>query len=131
MHYYSCRIGLCAKHFFVDRHEFLSSVRVTAGGGHEASSARGCRRDPAAVGGLNQLQRAPRPVRVPTVLSTGEVERLLAAMEPGSVAHLMAGVLYGTGMRVAECCTLRVRDVDFDRKQIVVRAAKGNKDRVV
>ena len=40
-------------------------------------------------------------------------------------------LLYGTGMRVSECCTLRLRDVDFDRGQIIVRGAKGNKDRIV
>src|SRR5687768_1547673 len=75
--------------------------------------------------GRFEFQRARRPVRMPTVLSAGEVERLLVAIEPGSMAHLMVTLLYGTGMRVAECCTLRVRDVDFDRRQIVVRGGKG------
>ncbi len=44
---------------------------------------------------------------------------------------LMIELLYGTGLRVMECCTLRVRDIDFDRGQVVVRGGKGDKDRVV
>lgn len=76
-------------------------------------------------------ERSTRPARVPTVLSADEVRRVIEAMEPGSGRRLMAELLYGTGMRVMECCMLRVRDVDFDRRQIVVRAAKGDKDRIV
>ena len=72
-----------------------------------------------------------RPVRVPTVLSPAEVGRVLAAMEPGSMRHLMVELLYGAGLRLMECCTLRVRDLDFDRKQIVIRSGKGDKDRIV
>jgi integron integrase len=81
--------------------------------------------------GRFNAQRSHRPVRVPTVLSVAEVERVLSAMEPGSARRLMVELLYGTGMRIMECCSLRVRDVDFDRRQIVIRAAKGDKDRVV
>ena len=76
-------------------------------------------------------ERSHRPVRVPTVLSVEEVRRLLAAMEPGSVRQLMVELMYGTGMRIGECVTLRVRDVDFDRAQIVIRGGKGDKDRAV
>jgi integron integrase len=76
-------------------------------------------------------ERARRPQRVPTVLSVGEVERVLAAIPAGSMRRLMAEVLYGCGLRVMECCTLRLRDVDFARSQIIIRAAKGDKDRVV
>jgi integron integrase len=76
-------------------------------------------------------ERSRRPVRVPTVLSVGEVERVLGAMPPGSMRQLMARVMYGAGLRVMEVCTLRVRDLDFDRGQIVVRGGKGDKDRVV
>jgi integron integrase len=76
-------------------------------------------------------ERGRRRVRVPTVLSPAEVGAVLGAMEAGSVYRLMAEVLYGTGLRVSECCTLRIRDVDFDRGQIVVRGGKGDKDRVV
>jgi integron integrase len=76
-------------------------------------------------------QRAKRPVRVPTVLSEGEVQRLIAAMPAESVRTLMVKVLYGTGLRLMELCTLRLRDLDFDRSQIVVRSGKGDKDRLV
>lgn len=75
--------------------------------------------------------RASRPVKVPTVLSGAEVSRLLSAMKLGSMHRLMTELLYGCGLRLSECCTLRVRDVDFDRAQISVREGKGGKDRVV
>ena len=76
-------------------------------------------------------ERSRRPVRVPAVLSAAEVQRVIAAVEPGSAPRLMVELLYGTGMRISECRTLRVRDVDFERRQIVIRGGKGNKDRVV
>jgi integron integrase len=73
--------------------------------------------------------RAKRPQRLPTVLSVPQVRRLLAAVPSGTIVRLMAELLYGCGLRVNECCTLRVMDVDLGRKQIVVRAGKGEKDR--
>lgn len=73
--------------------------------------------------------RSTRPKLLPTVLSVPEVQRLLSAME-GEMG-LMVRLLYGTGMRIGECCTLRVRDVDFDRSQIMVRQGKGKKDRML
>lgn len=76
-------------------------------------------------------QRASRPSKVPTVLSAAEVRRLIDAMRPGAMHRLMTELLYGCGLRLMECCTLRVRDLDFDRAQIIVRQAKGDKDRVV
>ncbi len=79
-------------------------------------------------------ERSKRPKRVPTVLSESEVVRLIEAIEPdreGSTRQLMAKLAYGTGMRVGEVCTLRLRDLDFDRGQIVIRAGKGDKDRIV
>jgi integron integrase len=76
-------------------------------------------------------ERARRPVRVPTVLSPAEVRAVLEALAAGSVHRLMVELLYGAGLRLAECCSLRVRDIDFDRAQIVVRGGKGDKDRVV
>ncbi len=81
--------------------------------------------------GKFELLRSKRPKRVPTVLSTAEVARLLAAIPPGRIFRLMAELLYGTGLRVSECCTLRVRDIDLDRAQVIVRAGKGDKDRCV
>jgi site-specific recombinase XerD len=82
------------------------------------------------LGRLTGTQR-PRPVQVPTVLSTAEVERLLEAMEPGSMWRLMAQVLYGSGLRLSECCRLRVRNLDFDQGQIVVRDRQGHTGRAV
>jgi integrase len=60
------------------------------------------------------------------VLSTAEVARLLAALAPASTARLVVHLLYGAGLRLMECCTLRVRDVDFDGAHIVVRGGKGD-----
>ena len=77
------------------------------------------------------LQRSRRPKRVPTVLSCEEVRRVIEAVPPDHICRLMIELLYGTGMRVGEVCTLRVRDVDLGRRQIIVRAGKGDKDRVV
>ena len=61
--------------------------------------------------------RAKRPIRLPTVLSQDEVRRVLAAMKPGGMHCLMVSLLYGTGLRVMECCTLRVMDADLERGQ--------------
>ncbi len=76
------------------------------------------------------LLRSKRQRRVPTVLSVGEVARLLQVIDAPKY-RLMARLLYGTGLRIAECCTLRVRDIDVGRGQIIVREGKGDKDRVV
>jgi integron integrase len=76
-------------------------------------------------------ERSKRPGRVPTVLSLNEVRRMIAAIEEGSIHQLMVELLYGTGMRVMEGCTLRLRDLDFDRGQIVIRSGKCDQDRVV
>ena len=76
--------------------------------------------------------RAKRPKRLPTVLSPEEVRQLLDAVDGGEgVFRLMAGLLYGAGLRREECCRLRVHDLDLGRRQIVVRHGKGGKDRVV
>jgi integron integrase len=78
---------------------------------------------------LDSFTRAKRPRRLPVVLTRDEVRALLARLE--GTQHLMASLLYGTGMRLMEVVRLRVKDVDFDYRQIVVREAKGAKDRVV
>jgi integron integrase len=78
---------------------------------------------------MADLQRPAATRRIPTVLTREEVKVLLDAM-PEAMA-LLARLLYGTGMRLMEAIRLRVKDVDFDRNVIVVREAKGNKDRVV
>ena len=75
-------------------------------------------------------ERSRRVPRVPTVLSVGEVQAVIEAIEH-EMYRIMTQLLYGCGLRVSECCTLRLRDVDFDRAQIVVRGGKGDKDRVV
>ena len=76
---------------------------------------------------LTELVRAPRRERVPVVLTRDEVRRLLGEMS--GTAQLLARLLYGTGMRVLEGLRLRVKDLDFETGEVVVRAGKGNKDR--
>jgi integron integrase len=78
---------------------------------------------------MDGIQRPGYKRRIPTVLTREEVAALLGALE-GTIA-LVAHLLYGTGMRLMEGLRLRVKDVDFDRHVIIVREAKGNKDRVV
>ena len=78
---------------------------------------------------LNNIGRPQQTKRIPSVLTKDEVAGLLAQME--GVTALLARLLYGTGMRLMEGIRLRVKDVDFDRHAIIVREAKGNKDRVV
>ena len=78
---------------------------------------------------LTGINRPAQVRRIPSVLTKDEVALLLAAME--GVTALLARLLYGTGMRLMEGMRLRVKDVDFDRHVIIVREAKGNKDRVV
>ena len=73
--------------------------------------------------------RANRPQRLPVVLSPLEVKQLLEAMD--GVYQMMAGLMYGSGMRLMECMRLRVKDVDFHYRQLTVRDGKGGKDRVV
>jgi integron integrase len=81
------------------------------------------------LGDLKEVVRARRPQRLPVVLSRNEVQRLLDVME--GTLGLISRVLYGTGLRLMEGLRLRVKDLDFDRGQIVVREGKGDKDRVV
>jgi len=81
------------------------------------------------LGDLGDFVRAKKPRRLPVVLSRREVKLLLDQID--GAYGLMAGLLYGAGLRSIECIRLRVKDVDFDYQQIVVRDAKGNKDRVV
>jgi len=72
--------------------------------------------------------RAKRPKRLPTVLSKDEVLRILSFMQGTHL--LMAKLLYGSGLRLMECHRLRVKDIDFENHQIIVRDGKGEKDRV-
>jgi integron integrase len=77
---------------------------------------------------LDDVVRAKKPQRLPSVLNRAEVALVLERME--GVYGLMARLLYGTGMRLMECCRLRVKDIDFVRHEILVRDGKGAKDRV-
>ncbi len=76
---------------------------------------------------FDDLVHAKRPVRLPVVLSESEVMRLLDHVE--GMPRLMTRLMYGSGLRLLECCRLRVKDLDFDRQEITVRAGKGDKDR--
>lgn len=76
---------------------------------------------------MENVVRAKRPSHLPVVLSTEEVNRVLARLDGRE--WLMASLLYGTGMRLMECVRLRVKDVDFARNEIMVRDGKGGKDR--
>jgi site-specific recombinase XerD len=78
---------------------------------------------------LNGINRPTQKRRIPSVLTKDEVAGLLAQMDGQTV--LMARLLYGTGMRLMEGMRLRIKDVDFERHVIIVRDAKGGKDRVV
>ncbi len=78
---------------------------------------------------LDDIGRPQQKRRIPSVLTQNEVAGLLAQMQ-GETA-LLARLLYGTGMRLMESLRLRIKDVDFDRHVIIVREAKGGKDRVV
>ncbi len=77
---------------------------------------------------LDQLVRARRSRRVPTVLTREEAQRLMAAMS--GTCQLLGRLLYGTGLRLMECLRLRVKDIDFGMNHIIVRNGKGDKDRV-
>lgn len=79
------------------------------------------------VGQLSGLRRVQRLSRLPVVLTVDEVRDVLARLDGPS--RLLAELLYGTGMRVTECLTLRVKDLDFRANAIHVRAGKGGKDR--
>ena len=77
---------------------------------------------------LEGIERAKRPQRIPTVFTAAETQAILAQLS--GTPHLMAGLLYGAGLRLMECVRLRVKDVDFAYQQITVRDGKGAQDRV-
>lgn len=76
---------------------------------------------------LDDVTRAKRPPKLPVVLTQTEARALLAQLD--GVHHLVAALLYGSGLRLMEAIRLRVQDVDFERLEITVRSGKGNKDR--
>jgi integron integrase len=77
---------------------------------------------------LENVTRAKKPQRLPVVMTPDETRRLLAKLE----GHwsLVARLLYGTGMRLMEGLRLRIKDVDFDKREVIVRSGKGDKDRI-
>ncbi|MFN0100186.1 MAG: integron integrase [Gemmatimonadaceae bacterium] len=77
---------------------------------------------------LRRVLRSTSPAHLPAVLSREEVGAVFAHLE--GTSRLIALLLYGAGLRLEECLTLRIKDVDFDRREIRVRRGKGGKDRV-
>ena len=77
---------------------------------------------------LDGVERAKKPVRLPVVLTRAEVSAVLRGLH--GTHSLIGRLLYGTGMRILEAMRLRVKDVEFERRAIVVRDGKGGKDRV-
>lgn len=77
---------------------------------------------------MEGLVRARVPKRLPTVLTPGEARAILAEMN--GAAKLVASILYGSGLRLKEGLSLRVKDVDLERREVRVRSGKGDKDRV-
>ena len=77
---------------------------------------------------LDEVRRAKKPRRLPTVLSSSEVRAMLAHID--GMPGLMARLLYGTGMRLMECVRLRVKDLDLERRELIVRGGKGGRDRI-
>lgn len=77
---------------------------------------------------ISGIERPKKPQRLPVILSREEAQRILMAIPPGQ-ARLMAQLLYGCGLRVLECCRLRVKDIDFEHLIVNVLEAKGDKAR--
>jgi len=77
---------------------------------------------------LDEVRRAKKAKRLPTVLTHAEVRALLAHVE--GTHGLMARLLYGTGMRLMECVRLRVKDLELERREVIVRQGKGGRDRI-
>jgi integron integrase len=80
------------------------------------------------LSGLEHVVRAKRPERLPLVLTREEVSAVLAQLQ--GTLRLMALLLYGGGLRLLECAGLRVKDIDFTRRELTVRDGKGQKDRI-
>ncbi len=79
------------------------------------------------LGDFGPMERAKKPKKLPVVMTKGEVSRVLACFE--GTNSLMAKLLYGSGLRLMECIRLRVKDLEFDSNQLMVRSGKGDKDR--
>jgi integron integrase len=77
---------------------------------------------------LDNVEQAKTPKRLPVVLNRDEIQAILSRLT--GTHGLIVRLLYGTGMRIMECLRLRVQDVDFKRREILIRDGKGFKDRV-
>jgi len=77
---------------------------------------------------IEEMVRAKRPARLPVVMTGQKVAAVLSKLR--GTPRLMASLLYGAGLRLSECASLRVKDVDFALMQLVVRSGKGQRDRV-
>jgi len=77
---------------------------------------------------LPEIKCAKKPAKLPLVFSKNEIKLLFLVID--EKYRLMAGLLYGSGLRLMECLRLRIKDIDFDYKQIQVRDGKGSKDRI-
>jgi site-specific recombinase XerD len=82
------------------------------------------------IGDFSSHVRAKKSSYIPTVLSKEETNTFFSYAKPG-IFKLMLQLLYGCGLRLRELFNLRIHDIDFDNKQIIIRSAKGNKDRTV
>lgn len=80
------------------------------------------------IGDLGNVVRARKPKRLPVVMTREEVKAVLTNLFGDK--WLMASLMYGGGLRLMECLWLRVQDIDFSRKEILVRDGKGAKDRI-
>jgi integron integrase len=110
---------------------FLSSLQVSAATQNQALAAilflyRAVLDQ--RVGWISTVVRAQRPRRMPCVLTRAEVRSVLGRMR--GMQRLVAVLLYGSGLRLLEGLQLRVKDVDFERREIIVRRGKGAKDRI-
>jgi integron integrase len=112
-------------HLATDRH-LAAATQQQALAALQFLYARVLDRPLAGIGGV--IPKARLPVRIPVVLTEAEVRAVIDELD--GVPRLVALLLYGSGMRLLECLTLRVKDVDFGRREIRIRRGKGGKDRV-
>jgi integrase len=77
---------------------------------------------------IDQIERAKKPKRLPVVYSRAEAKAILANLE--GTTYLIVGLLHGCGLRLTECLSLRVKDPDFEYRQITIRDGKGAQDRI-
>ena len=80
------------------------------------------------LGDFGEILRAKRSKKIPVVFTKEEVRNILTNLS--GERQLMASLIYGSGLRLTECLRLRVKDLDFTNKQLIIRDGKGEKDRV-